>query len=121
MVAALHVQPHVTFDPAATKLASNSIQNATEDTIETIHNDDLEPYRSPFIKCILDEQQGHAGAIDHFDVLLPSDGPPLPGTLVASLDDIPLDGAVRVKRHISTLIQEQPVLSRLMPMNFTVL
>jgi hypothetical protein len=73
---------------------TSSLQNATEDAVETVRTDGIEPYRSPYIMKILQDRKASSGvcAIDFIDlegtpVALPTDGPPLPDALVAGIHD----------------------------------
>jgi hypothetical protein len=85
----------------STNPSTTSLQNATEDVIETVRTDGVESYRSPYIRTRLKNKESRLiGAIDlDLDLCasflgpegtitdLPQDGPPLPEAFVGSLND----------------------------------
>jgi hypothetical protein len=80
----------VSFDNDRANPHHTSLQNATEDAIETVRTDGIEPYRSPYIRKILTDRQANISAIDFLShdgtmIALPNDGPPLPDEFIASL------------------------------------
>jgi hypothetical protein len=97
----------VTFTPQRPAPNSHSLQNATEDAVETVWTDGVEAYRSPYIHHQLKtcsvlkktrESRPLIGSLeldpDAFasfigtegtQIDLPQDGPPLPENLVASI------------------------------------
>jgi hypothetical protein len=63
-----------------------------EDSIETMCNNDLEPYRSAYIWKILTDCQASISTINFLSpegttIALPNDGPPLPDDFIASITD----------------------------------
>jgi hypothetical protein len=99
----------VSFDASCANPHSSSLQNATEDAIETVRTDGIEPYRSPYIKKILQDRQSRiVTAIDFIDlegtaVALPADGPPLPDELIAGILDHSTDDAIKTAYfHVDT-------------------
>jgi hypothetical protein len=53
-------QRNVSFDATHAKNTHNSLQNAMEDAVGTVHTHGVEPCRSPYIHWILTDHQAHA-------------------------------------------------------------
>jgi hypothetical protein len=107
----------VTFAADKANPNHSTLQNATEDAIETVRTDGLEAYRSPFIRHHLKnkETRSFVGAID-FDpdlcgsflgpegtmIDLPQDGPPLPEAFLRSIVTDPTTSYKTAYFHVDT-------------------
>jgi hypothetical protein len=82
----------VSFNTSQANPHTSSLQNATEDAVEIVRTDGIEPYRSPYIRKILADWQARISPIDFIShngtsMALPHDGPPLPDDFIASITD----------------------------------
>jgi hypothetical protein len=97
----------VNFDANCADPHKSTLQNATEDAIETVRTDGIEPYRSPYIRKILADRQARISAIDFISpdgvaMELPHDGPELPDAFIAAIHDRP-DAAIKTAYfHVDT-------------------
>jgi hypothetical protein len=111
------VTTSVTFAADNADEKTTSLQNATEDVIETVRTDGVEAYRSPFICHHLKHKESRPfiGAID-FDpdlcasflgpegtmIDIPQDGPPLPEDFVGSIVTDPTTSYKTAYFHVDT-------------------
>jgi hypothetical protein len=107
IISAVITPARVTFDGERANPSHSLLQNATEDAIETVRTDGIEPYRSPYIRKILTDRKASISAIDFLSpdgtlIALPSDGPPLPEEFVASLMDQSDDVTKTAYFHVDT-------------------
>jgi hypothetical protein len=103
--------PRVTFQAIHADPTRSSVQNETEDAVETVQADALQPYHSPHIRHLLTTRAAHVSAIDFSSfrgpegtmIDLPPDGPPLPDHIVAHLNPCNTDQATKTAYfHVDT-------------------